>query len=174
MTICVLNYLLYDKINQGKNEFSAIYSAAFNCRFTACWRQLFNQLSNRVISLYIYTVKTHICTRYLARCVININTSHQVTRTSPGLGRRRWTAWAVPPPPGPSTQRWSKSPWTRSGSRRKARSLSAQERRERNPLWVVSPGVTTSPLHPDSLAAISPTKQDWKDWIHWISSVFLF
>ena len=34
-TTCVINYLLYDKINQGRNEFSTIDSAAFNCRLTA-------------------------------------------------------------------------------------------------------------------------------------------
>ena len=34
--------------------------------------QLCNQLLTRVISPYICTVKTQICTRYLAHCVINI------------------------------------------------------------------------------------------------------
>ena len=31
----VINYLLYDKMNQGKNSFSTIYSATFNYRLTA-------------------------------------------------------------------------------------------------------------------------------------------
>ena len=43
--------MTFAQINQGKNEFSTIYSAASNCRFTARRRQLCNQLLNRVISL---------------------------------------------------------------------------------------------------------------------------
>ena len=41
-------------MNQGKNEFSTIYSATFNCPFTAHWQQLCNQLLNRVILPYIF------------------------------------------------------------------------------------------------------------------------
>ena len=59
--LCVINYLLYDKRNQGKNEFSTIHSAVFNCRLS-------------LISSYICTLKTHICARYLTRCVINMYT----------------------------------------------------------------------------------------------------
>ena len=44
----------------------------FNCRLTVPWRQLFNQLLNRVTLLYTCSPTSYIFTRYLARCVINI------------------------------------------------------------------------------------------------------
>ena len=44
---------------------------------TVALTQLFNQWLTRVISLYICTPKTHICARYLTRCVItNINNNN--------------------------------------------------------------------------------------------------
>ena len=69
MTTCVINDLLYDKITQENNEFFTIYSVVFNCGLTAL-TQLCSQWLTRVISSYIYSLKIHICTRYLARCVI--------------------------------------------------------------------------------------------------------
>ena len=60
---------IIQQITQVNNEFSTVYSAAFNRALTAL-TQLVNQWLTRVISSYICTLKTHICTRYLVRVII--------------------------------------------------------------------------------------------------------
>ena len=55
------------KINQGKNEFSTIDSAAFNCPLTACWRSC--DLCNIAVYLhfinpYLHSISRTSCNKY--------------------------------------------------------------------------------------------------------------